>query len=241
MGTLNFLMQGKGGVGKSFVAYILFQYFQKKGLAVQGFDIDPVNKTFAGYKEFGVTPVDIMTDDDIDRYLFDRLISLLCELPGETHAVVDNGASNFVSFCAYAKDENVFGILREAGHEVVLHVPVPGGAALPETITTMNALLMHFPEYPKVVWLNPKDGPVTMNDHDFYGSTVYQEHRDQFRAVIEMPAYRRETYFRDLTEHLTRKCSFDYGVKYHGGVVTKSRIFHIWDDLEKIIDRSGLI
>jgi len=241
MGTIHFLMQGKGGVGKSFVASVLFQYFQKRGVKVQGFDIDPVNKTFAGYKEFGVTPVDIMSDNDINRYLFDRLISLLAELPDETQAIVDNGASSFVSFCAYAKDENIFGLLKSAGHEVVLHMPVTGGQPLPETILTMNSLLLNFPDCPMVAWLNPKDGPITMNGRDFYGFVVYQEHQDKFRAVIELPAYRHETYFRDLTEHLAQKCSFDYGIKYHGTIVTKSRLFHIWKDLEEIIDRSGLI
>jgi hypothetical protein len=239
MGTIHFLMQGKGGVGKSFVASVLFQYLQKRGLTVHGFDIDPVNKTFTGHKEFGVTHVDIMSGNDINRYLFDRLISLLAELPDETQAVVDNGASSFVSFCAYVKDENAFGILKEAGQEVVMHMPVTGGQALPETITIMNSLLMHFTDCPLVAWLNPKDGPIKMDN--FYEFAVYKEHPDQFRAVIEMPSYRPETYGRDLTEHLTRSCSFDYGIKYHGTIVTKSRIFNIWKELREIIDQSGLI
>jgi hypothetical protein len=241
MGAVNFIMQGKGGVGKSFVASVLFQYLKHRNLSVKGFDTDPVNKTFAKFKEFEVTQVDIMEGNDINRYMFDRLISLLSELPEETHAVVDNGASSFVSFCAYVKDEKAFDILQEVGKEVVIHVPVTGGQALPETITTMNSLLMHFAEYPLVAWLNPKDGPIGMDNHDFYEFTVYKEHRDQFRAVIEMPAYRKETYERDLAEHLTRCCSFDYGKKYHGTIVTKSRIHKIQKDLYEIIDRAGLI
>ena len=45
--TVHFVLQGKGGVGKSFVASILGQYFQVRGRDVRCFDTDPVNQTFA--------------------------------------------------------------------------------------------------------------------------------------------------------------------------------------------------
>ena len=32
MGTVDFIMQGKGGVGKSLSAVLLFQYYQDKGV-----------------------------------------------------------------------------------------------------------------------------------------------------------------------------------------------------------------
>ena len=45
MAIAHLLMQGKGGVGKSFVASILYQYLKRRGLEVYGCDTDPVNNT----------------------------------------------------------------------------------------------------------------------------------------------------------------------------------------------------
>ena len=47
MGTVHLILQGKGGVGKSFIAALLAQYLQEKGVAVRCFDADPVNSTQA--------------------------------------------------------------------------------------------------------------------------------------------------------------------------------------------------
>jgi cellulose biosynthesis protein BcsQ len=45
MTTAHFIMQGKGGVGKSLTASILMQYLLKQGLEVSGCDTDPVNSS----------------------------------------------------------------------------------------------------------------------------------------------------------------------------------------------------
>ena len=55
MGTIHFIQQGKGGVGKSVVAVILYQTLTALGKDVAAFDTDPVNATLSSYAEFGVT------------------------------------------------------------------------------------------------------------------------------------------------------------------------------------------
>ena len=49
MSTVHLILQGKGGVGKSFIAALLAQYLQEKGVAVRCFDADPVNSTLASF------------------------------------------------------------------------------------------------------------------------------------------------------------------------------------------------
>ena len=71
MATINMILQGKGGVGKSLVASILTQHFLESGKDVCCVDTDPVNATFAGYQKFNVTALDIMNDNDIDSRRFD--------------------------------------------------------------------------------------------------------------------------------------------------------------------------
>jgi CO dehydrogenase nickel-insertion accessory protein CooC1 len=46
------ILQGKGGVGKSFIAALLAQYLQEKGVAVRCFDADPVNSTLASFPAY---------------------------------------------------------------------------------------------------------------------------------------------------------------------------------------------
>ena len=48
--SVHLVLQGKGGVGKSFVSAILAQYFRTKSAPVHCLDTDPVNATFAQYR-----------------------------------------------------------------------------------------------------------------------------------------------------------------------------------------------
>ena len=55
MATIHFIQQGKGGVGKSMIAVILYQVLGHLGKEIMAFDTDPVNSTLAGFREFAVT------------------------------------------------------------------------------------------------------------------------------------------------------------------------------------------
>lgn len=46
MATVHFIQQGKGGVGKSMIASILYQVLRLLGKKVAAFDTDPVNATW---------------------------------------------------------------------------------------------------------------------------------------------------------------------------------------------------
>src|SRR5450432_1103610 len=48
--SVHVVLQGKGGVGKSFISAILAQYFRTKSAPVHCLDTDPVNATFAQYR-----------------------------------------------------------------------------------------------------------------------------------------------------------------------------------------------
>ena len=47
--SVHMVMQGKGGVGKSFIAMLLAQHFKRNGDSVICADTDPVNRTFSKY------------------------------------------------------------------------------------------------------------------------------------------------------------------------------------------------
>ena len=56
---IHMVLQGKGGVGKSFVAALMAQFLQDRGRNPVCIDTDPVNATFAGYSAFGVHAIEL--------------------------------------------------------------------------------------------------------------------------------------------------------------------------------------
>ena len=77
MKDIHFIVQGKGGVGKSFIASLLAQFFSKNK-QVLCFDTDPVNQTFSRYKALNVKTIDILDEhNNIDSGKFDVLMNTL--------------------------------------------------------------------------------------------------------------------------------------------------------------------
>jgi hypothetical protein len=233
-------MEGKGGGGKSFVASLLFQYLRFHQKPVSGCDTDPVNSTFAGYNEFGVTTLPLMNGEDIDSRKFDELINIICGLPEDHHIIVDNGASSFVALCSYAKESGALNILSTQGHTVILHSVVTGGLGMQDTLVNIESLINHF-GFPIVAWLNPFFGEIVMDGRDFLEFKVYQSDPSRFKGVIRLPKFKAETFGRDFEEILIRRWGFDQAEKSRLPIMTRSRLIAIWQKIRLAVDEAGLI
>jgi hypothetical protein len=98
--SVHFSLQGKGGVGKSFVASLLSQYFlEKYGDKVFCIDSDPINATFSGYEELKADHLDVMRRGQVHERQFDTLIERICS--NEGIFVIDTGATNFIPLWHY--------------------------------------------------------------------------------------------------------------------------------------------
>ena len=128
MAKMHMVLQGKGGVGKSFAAALLAQYMMLKGQKPLCIDTDPVNATFHGYKALHVRRLQIMEGDEINPRYFDALVELIA--PSGEGAIIDNGASSFVPLAHYLISNRVPALLQELGHELLLHTIISGGQAL---------------------------------------------------------------------------------------------------------------
>lgn len=145
MATVHFIQQGKGGVGKSMIAAILYQVLRLLGKQVAAFDTAPVNTTLAGFKEFEVTCLDILKNGDIDPRQFDTLIDAIMEQGPETHVIVDNGASSFLALNSYIKENNIIGILEEAGQfHAIITIPQGNKATIGKDLETLFAKRQSF-------------------------------------------------------------------------------------------------
>lgn len=208
MAKIHIILQGKGGVGKSVVAALLAQYKESKGHKPACIDTDPVNATFYGYQALGVIRLQIMDADEIDPRSFDTLIEMIA--PSTRDVIIDNGASSFVPLSHFLISNQVPALLADLGHELVVHTVVTGGQALLDTISGFSQLVTQFPsEALFVVWLNPYWGPIEHERKTFEQMKAYVTNKARVSAIVRIPALKKETYGRDLSDMLKERLTFD--------------------------------
>lgn len=232
MKMVHLILQGKGGVGKSFIASLITQHYQGRGVKPDCYDTDPVNQTYAGYKSFEANRLELMRDGNIDQRLFDALIEAIMNGPKDSVFVVDNGAATFVPLCAYMFENNVAGFLRDQGIELVIHSVLTGGQAQTDTMDGLASLLTHFPELPVVVWLNEYFGRVERDGRKFEDSKLFKDHQEQIKALIRIPEVRKETFGADVDQMLRQKLTFGE-IKEAPGftIMAKQRLAMTWREL----------
>jgi len=210
---VNFVLQAKGGVGKSFIAALLTQHYLRRegGGKVVAVDTDPANATLHGYKALSVRRVDILmegSDSLVDPRAFDALLeSIVAE---EADFIVDNGANCYFPLLDYVRETDAFAALVQAGKEVFLHSVVTGGQALVDTLRGFDSLAKITPPDARlVVWLNQYFGPIRGEGKDFEQMAVYERHRDRIEALVKLPKLNPYTSGKDLELMIARKLTFD--------------------------------
>ncbi|MDQ1835207.1 nucleotide-binding protein [Massilia scottii] len=174
MNHLHFILQGKGGVGKSMAAVLLTQYLQSKGNSVICADTDPVNHTFAKYKSLDVARVEIADNGKILTAKFDPLMETIVNT--EADFVIDNGAATFLPLSQYLKENDIYEVMSQAGKKVFVHSVLTGGAGQADTYSGLALLLDNVDQHAKVViWENEFWGKVNFDGHPITASKLYKE------------------------------------------------------------------
>jgi len=233
---INIVLQGKGGVGKSFIASVMAQYYYAKKKTLLCIDTDPVNATFHGFKALNVKHLNLMEDDEIDPHKFDTLIDLISQ--SKSDAVIDNGASTFVALSHYLISNRIPALLKRNGLELVIHTVITGGQALNDTLNGFQKMIKQFPEdVPFVVWLNPFWGKIELEGKEFESMKFYLENKSRVAAIIKIPKYKPETFGRDLADVLQAKLTFEEGIKKPGStIMSRQRVSIIRGDIFEQLD-----
>lgn len=242
MATIHFILQGKGGVGKSMVAILLYQGIRHFNKEVIAYDTDPVNATLKSFQEFNVTDIDIMENGKIAERKFDLLLEGLMTAPEDAHVIVDNGASSFIALGSYIEEIGVLELLKESGHTVFFHTIVTGGQAIGDTLQGLARLAKGFPDTPLVVWLNPFFGEIRMDGLAFEDFTIFKEYSHQFYALIRLPSGNRELIGKDLEELFAKRQSFAAGiVSSSSSIAVRARLKRYWEQILACIEQAGLV
>jgi hypothetical protein len=208
MAKIHIILQGKGGVGKSVIAATIAQFVASKGQKPLCIDTDPVNATFEGYKALSVHRLNIIEDDEINTRNFDALIEKISTT--ESDVIIDNGASSFVPLSHYLTSNEVPALLKDMGHELIIHSVITGGQAMIDTLSGFSQLVKQFPEEAGfVVWLNPYWGAVEHEGKPFEQLQAYKANKQFVSAIVSIPDLKKDTYGRDFAEMLQARKTFD--------------------------------
>jgi anion-transporting ArsA/GET3 family ATPase len=212
MANVHIILQGKGGVGKSFIAAMIAQYKLSKGQKPICVDTDPVNATFCGYKKLNVKKLEILEGDEINSRHFDTLIEMIAT-SGDEDIIIDNGASSFVPLSHYLITNDVPELLRSMGHEIIIHTVITGGQALLDTVAGFANLVEQYPIEEKfIVLLNPYWGAIEDAGKGFEQLKIYITNKARVSAIIHIPDLKEETFGRDLSEMLQAKQTFEEAI-----------------------------
>ncbi|SDP02248.1 nucleotide-binding protein [Desulforhopalus singaporensis] len=237
MATIHLILQGKGGVGKSFVSSLLAQYLIDREEKVACFDTDPVNATFSAYKSLQVHKLDILEDDNINSRLFDSLIEQLLQLPEDSSAVIDNGAASFIPLASYISENMVPDLLKESGHDLIIHTVITGGQSAGDTLKGLQSLLGGF-NTPLVVWVNP-----------FFGSSDYFTDHNLRQEVVQgggkciaLPTYKKDTFGFDIETMLSRKLTFDEAIQTPEiNLMARQRLKIVQQKIYQLLDEAQIV
>ena len=241
MAKIHITLQGKGGVGKSFIAATVAQRIAAKVEKPMCIDIDPVNATFHGYTSLDVRRLQVMEDDEINSRKFDDLIELLA--PQSNAVVIDSGASSFVPLSHYLISNQVPSVLADLGHQLVVHTVITGGQALLDTVSGFAHLTGQFPEQTLfVTWLNPFYGPIEHEGREFEHMKAYLMNKHRVSSIMRIPQLKNETYGRDLSNMLQARLTFDEAIALSSlTIMTRQRLKIIKGLLYDQLDNSTVI
>ena len=186
MTNIHFVMQGKGGVGKSLIASYIAQYLRDRDVITECFDTDPVNHTFSQWKALNVEKIEIMgSDGDIDPSGFDFLLLRLALAKGD--CVVDAGTATMLPLINYLSANKSLDFLNERGSSVFIHIPITANDAF-DTFDGFVTLVDESPEFVRIViWVNEffggsfEAGGVPLEDLD-----AYIERVDRVQALVRL-------------------------------------------------------
>ena len=191
--SVHLILQGKGGIGKSWISSLLAQYIKDhRKESIQCFDTDQENTTFSHYKELGVKHINVMNADrTINRKMFDGMMEMIFST--DENIVIDNGANTFSPLMAYLVENDIIGLLKEMGKNVYIHTIVGGGDTLTDTTAGFVSVTKSV-NAPVVIWLNEHFGSTST----FQNSKEFKDNSENVIEIITLQQRNADTFGDDI-------------------------------------------
>jgi hypothetical protein len=232
--SVHFVLQGKGGIGKTLVSTFIAQYINDRNPGtLKTFDTDQENATLAAYKGLNVTPVDVMNEDrTINRKMFDKM--MLDILNTDQNIVIDNGANTFSPLMSYLMENQFLDLLEESGKAVYIHTIIGGGDNLKDT-TAGFASLAKQTSCPMIVWLNENSS--WGNTDNFAESEVFVKNSENVRGFVMLQSRNSDTFGDDIKRMQKARLTLNEVMENSDfNVLERSRLNNVFRDVYKKLD-----
>lgn len=196
--TAHFMLQSKGGAGKSVCSVILAQYLLEKNKNLILIDTDPSNNTLSSYKALPVSVIKVLNKSKIvDKSNFDGFIEDF--LNSSEPMLVDTGSSDYLPINSHLIQNEIPEIFEEEGKQLLIHCPINFGKAKDETIHCLVNLLTNYPNTPVVIWENEFFGS---NDENLANTALFKKYKNIIGVikVAEMDADTTKIDFSNMLE-----------------------------------------
>ncbi|KZK87622.1 CobQ/CobB/MinD/ParA nucleotide binding domain protein [Pseudovibrio sp. W64] len=241
MRYVNFVMQGKGGAGKSFISLLLCEYFRQEGRNLIAIDTDPVNPTLSSYKALNCNLIKMMDNAEIDHRSFDAIVEGIIESDDETHFVIDTGATTFLPLVKYLAENDVLDLLHDHECEIAIHSVVSGGGAIDATLSCIEKLFEVFPKQKIVLWKNEYSGRAEKNGKPFEELKLFKENQDRIYAVPTLAQRTGSSFNHDIQAMIERRKTFSEAILDENfGLMTRQRLKKVWSDVSTQLENMAL-
>lgn len=232
--TAHFVMQSKGGAGKSVVSALLSQYLRDYDKNLILVDTDPSNKTLGSYKALNVKKIEVLNKNKlVDQSKFDSFMNEFIE--GDNPMLVDTGSGDFLAINGYMIQNEIPAIFEEMGKKIIIHVPINFGQAKTETMKCLMGLVGNHPETSIVIWENEFFGE---NPEDIKAMPVMKKFSN-IAGVVKIRAMNSDTEQKDFSQMLNLGLTFDEvanSPKEEFGFIQKTRIKRIQNEIFSQLD-----
>lgn len=232
--SVHFVLQGKGGIGKTLVSSVIAQYINTRFPdTLKCYDTDQENATLAAYKALNVTAVDVMNEDrTINRKMFDKM--MLEILQENKNVVIDNGANTFSPLMSYLMENSFINLLQESGKKVYIHTIIGGGDNLKDTTSGFVSLAKQT-SCPMVIWLN--ENASWGNTENFVQSEVFVKNAYNVAGIVLLQGRNSDTFGDDIKRMQKKRLTLDEVKQSEEfNVLERSRLNSVITDLFTKLD-----
>jgi hypothetical protein len=231
MKKAHFVLQKRGGLGKTVTASWLAQYVISIGEGIEIIDTDPSNATLSSFKALKAQHVQLMEGTVLNEARFDLMMNRVLE--EDSNFLIDCGASSFIPLNNYMIENKVVDMILQSGKEVYVHIVIAGESHLIDTLSGFAEMAEQLPEQVKIiVWLNQHFGKIEADGKPFEEMNIYLENQDRVHGIVVVPKKNPATFGVDVEKMLKNHLTFDE-VKHSPEffVMNKSRIFQVKQDI----------
>lgn len=212
--AIHFILQGKGGIGKSYVATVLTQFWMDRNIPVSGIDLDPTNPTFGEFESLPVERINLLNDaGQIDTQKFAVFSEKLLNYPNETEIIVDCGASAYIPTTQFLEQMQFIDWAKSFNKTVYIHTILKGGGELLDTMLSCSDLFERFQDCKFIIWLNESKQPVLFKEKSFVDGPFYKKNQKRILDVIPLPEYTSGFFKGDIDKMIEQRLTFKEAIE----------------------------